>query len=160
MSADPILEFQKLFDEAKTRERADATACALATAAPNAAPSVRIVLLKGVDAEGFTFFTNYTSRKASELDMNPQAALCFFWPEMGVQVRVEGHTSRVSAEESSAYFATRPRESQLGAWASRQSTLLDSRETLLARLRDMEQKFAGHSVPCPEHWGGFGSGPP
>ena len=155
MPVDPIAEFEALFAEARAREHGDATACSLATADPSGAPSVRIVLLKDVDAKGFTFFTNYTSRKAAELDSNPRAALCFFWPTLGVQVRIEGHTSRVSREESTAYFATRPRESQLGAWASRQSAPLSSRDELLDRLRAEEERFGTGPVPCPDHWGGY-----
>jgi len=151
---DPIAEFQSLLGDARARETFDATACALATSSAGA-PSVRIVLLKDVDLRGFTFFTNYTSRKAAELDSNPHAALCFHWPTLGVQVRVEGETRRVSAEESQAYFATRPRESQLGAWASHQSAPLPSREVLLARFREHEAKFSGQPVPCPPHWGGY-----
>ena len=155
MAVDPIAEFQALFAEARVREASDATACALATATPDGAPSVRIVLLKDVDARGFTFFTNYTSRKAGELESNPRAALCFFWPTLGVQVRVEGGTRRVSTEESQAYFATRPRESQLGAWASRQSAPLASREDLLSRFREYEARWAESPVPRPEFWGGY-----
>jgi pyridoxamine 5'-phosphate oxidase len=152
---DPIAEFQSLFSQARASEAGDASACALATTTPQGAPSVRIVLLKDVDGRGFTFFTNYTSRKASELEANPRAALCFYWPSLTAQVRVEGDTSRVTRDESQAYFATRPRESQVGAWASNQSATLASREELLARFRESEARFAGADVPCPEHWGGY-----
>jgi pyridoxamine 5'-phosphate oxidase len=155
MAPDPIAEFQSLLTAAKTRETSDATACALATSSASGQPSVRIVLLKDVDERGFTFFTNYTSRKAAELDANPQAALCFYWPVLGIQVRVEGSTGRVSAAESQSYFATRPRESQLGAWASSQSAPLLSRDELLSRFREHELRFAGKTVPCPPHWGGY-----
>jgi pyridoxamine 5'-phosphate oxidase len=151
---DPIATFQSLLAQARAAEAHDATACTLATAALDAAPSARIVLLKDVDERGFTIFTNYESRKAGELAANPRAALCFLWPALGVQVRVEGGVSRVSREESEAYFATRPRESQLGAWASRQSAPLTSREALLARYREVEALYAGAAVPCPPHWGG------
>jgi len=155
MSEDPVTLFQGLLAEARTRESFDATACALATAAPDAAPSVRVVLLKDAGPEGFAFFTNYGSRKARELDANPQAALSFHWPVLGVQVRVEGRTQRVPREESVAYFSTRPRESQLGAWASSQSARIGSRDELLARYREQEARFAGGEVPCPPFWGGY-----
>jgi pyridoxamine 5'-phosphate oxidase len=155
MSEDPVALFQALFAEAKTRESFDATACALATATRDAAPSVRIVLLNDAGPAGFTFFTNDGSRKGHELDANPQAALAFHWPVLGVQVRVEGRTERVSKEESEAYFATRPRESQLGAWASAQSAPLTSRDELLAKYRERELAFEGTAVPCPPHWGGY-----
>src|SRR5262245_9162068 len=114
---DPIRAFQELWDRARTAEPGDPTAVALATADLSGAPSVRIVLLKGADEHGFVFFTNYRSRKARELEGNPRAALGFYWHTLGAQVRVEGPVARVSPEESDAYFATRPRESQLGAWA-------------------------------------------
>jgi len=152
---DPIAEFKSLLAEAAAREASDSTACALATASPSGAPSVRIVLLKDVDAAGFTFFTNYTSRKAAELDANPRAALCFYWPTLGVQIRVEGSVERVGPDESRAYFATRPRESQIGAWASRQSSPLAARDELLDRFQEQEGRFAGGAVPCPDHWGGY-----
>jgi pyridoxamine 5'-phosphate oxidase len=152
---DPIAEFESLLARAKASEPSDATACSLATATRDGVPSVRIVLLKGVDAGGFTFFTNYESRKAAELDQNPRAALCFYWPSIGAQVRVSGTTARVTPPESAAYFATRPRESQLGAWASRQSAPLASRDELLGRFREIEARYAGASVPCPPGWGGY-----
>jgi pyridoxamine 5'-phosphate oxidase len=155
MTPDPIALFQSLLVEAKAREASDATACALATSSAAGHPSVRIVLLKDVDERGFTFFTNYTSRKAAELDANPRAALCFHWPVLGIQVRAEGAAERVSTDESQAYFATRPRESQLGAWASSQSAPLASRDELLARFREQEMKFAAGPVPCPPYWGGY-----
>src|SRR5690242_4277435 len=117
---DPITEFSSLLAQARATERGDATACALATARPTGEPSVRIVLLKGVGRDGFTFFTNYESRKAAELDANARAALCFYWSSIDTQVRVEGPTARVGRSESEEYFASRPRESQLGAWASAQ----------------------------------------
>jgi len=151
---DPILEFQDLFARASTREP-DATAVALATADATGAASVRMVLLKAVDASGFVFFTNYESRKARELDVNPRAALCFYWPAIGVQVRVEGGVERVAAAESEAYFATRPRESQLGAWASRQSRPLASAEALREELARTSARFEGQPVPRPPVWGGF-----
>jgi len=154
-SADPITAFQALFARARATEPADATAVALATADASGAPSARMVLLKSADASGFVFFTNYESRKAREVAENPRAALCFHWPTLGAQVRVEGVVTRVSAEESDAYFATRARESQLGAWASRQSALLGSQAELLLRVATVAARFLGRPVPRPETWGGY-----
>ena len=151
---DPIAEFQELFARAGAREP-DATAMALATADGTGAPSVRMVLLKAVDAAGFVFFTNYESRKAAELAANPRAAICFHWPTIGVQVRVEGGVERVTAAESEAYFATRPRESQLGAWASRQSRPLASAGALREEFARTSARFADQPVPRPAVWGGF-----
>ena len=151
---DPIAEFQDLFARAGAREP-DATAMALATADATGAPSVRMVLLKAVDAAGFVFFTNYESRKAAELVANSRAALCFYWPAIGVQVRVEGGVERVTTAESEAYFETRPRESQLGAWASRQSRPLASAEALREEFARISARFAGQPVPRPPVWGGF-----
>jgi pyridoxamine 5'-phosphate oxidase len=136
-------------------EPGDATAVALATADERGCPSVRMVLLKGIEDGAFVFYTNYGSRKARELEANPRAALCFNWPAIGYQVRVEGRTGRVSAAQADAYFATRPRETQLGAWASRQSAPLDSREELLARFVEMARRFGGQPVPRPHFWGGY-----
>ena len=154
MATDPIAQFQALFARALEKEP-DATAMALATADAAGAPSVRMVLLKGVDASGFVFFTNYESRKARELAANPRAALCFYWPTLGAQVRVEGPVERVTPEESDAYFATRPRESQLGAWASPQSTPLGSPAELRASFDRVSARFAGQAVPRPDNWGGY-----
>ena len=127
----------------------------LATATANGRPAVRMVLLKGVDARGLVFFTNYTSRKAAQLTENPYAALCLHWPLLQVQVRSEGPIERVTAAESDAYFQSRPLGSQLAAWASSQSAPLPSRELLLSRYHELEQRFAGKPVPRPEFWGGF-----
>jgi pyridoxamine 5'-phosphate oxidase len=127
---------------------------ALATADADGAPSARMVLLRGADDRGFTFFTNYESRKGRELAENPRAALLFHWPQLGRQVRVEGSVERVSGEESDAYFATRPRGAQLAAWASRQSEPVETREALEARFAELEAEHAG-DVPRPPHWGGY-----
>lgn len=154
-STDPIRLFIDLFERAKAAEATDATAVALATADASGRPSVRMVLLKGIDAAGFVFFTNYDSRKARELEANRRAALCFHWPSIGSQVRVEGETERVSAHKSDAYFATRPRDSQLAAWASHQSVPLASRDELLARYEEMARRFADQAVPRPPFWGGY-----
>ena len=121
----------------------------------NTNPSVRIVLLRHFDADGFVFFTNYASRKAGELEANPRAALCFYWYWLEEQVRIEGVVARVTGEESDAYFATRPRGSQVGAWASRQSQALSSRAALEAGYREREAEFAGREVPRPPFWGGY-----
>jgi pyridoxamine 5'-phosphate oxidase len=154
MSANPIDEFQKAVARAQS-QGVDTTPAALATADGNATPSVRIVLLRGVDRRGFVFYTNYGSRKARELAVNPRASLCFFWPTLDEQIRIEGSVERVSDDESDAYFTGRPRGSELGAWASSQSDVLDSRETFERRSTEVEQRFAGQSVPRPPFWGGY-----
>ncbi|QQR89942.1 MAG: pyridoxamine 5'-phosphate oxidase [Myxococcales bacterium] len=152
---DPISRFQERFDEAKLKESGDATAAALATADRAARPSVRIVLLKDFSEKGFVFYTNFGSSKASDLAQNPQAALCFFWPTLAEQVRIEGTVSRVSEAEADAYFKSRPHESQVGAWASKQSRSLDSRTTLESRFDDFKKQFKKGEVPRPEFWGGY-----
>lgn len=152
--ADPLALFLELFGRARAEEPFDATACALATASRDGQPAVRMVLLKGADPSGFVFFTNYESRKGRELTANPRAALCFHWPRLSIQVRVEGPVERTSAAESDEYFATRPRGSQLGAWASDQSRPLGARGELLERVTATEARFPGE-VPRPSHWGGF-----
>jgi pyridoxamine 5'-phosphate oxidase len=152
---DPIARFVELFEKAKASEPHDATAMALATADARGRPSVRMVLLKGADARGFVFFTNFGSRKGRELEQNPFAALTIHWPAAKQQVRVEGRVEHVSDEESDAYFASRPRQSQLGAWASEtQSAPVGSREEIESRLRDFAARFPD-VVPRPPHWGGF-----
>ena len=151
---DPIALFNERFAEAKRVEPHDATAVTLATADLHGRPSARMVLLKGADERGFTFFTNRTSRKGRDLSENPFAALCFHWPALQEQVRVEGSVALVDDGESDAYFASRPRESQIGAWASEQSAPLGSREALIARVREIEARFPGE-VPRPPHWGGY-----
>jgi pyridoxamine 5'-phosphate oxidase len=152
---DPIERFHELFAQAKSRETHDPTAMALATADASGRPSVRMVLLKGADEAGFAFYTNFGSRKARELAARPQAALCLHWPVMAVQVRVEGAVEPVTAEEANAYFATRPRRSQIGAWASIQSAPLPGRHWLVARYLSFAAKFGGQEIPRPEFWGGF-----
>jgi len=132
-----------------------AEAAALGTASPDGAPAVRMVLLKGFDARGFRFYTNYESRKGRELEANPRAALTFHWAVLERQVRIEGSVTRLTEAESAAYFASRPRGSRIGAWASRQSDVLDRRETLEDRVRDAERRFAGGDVPLPPFWGGY-----
>lgn len=154
-SDDPIAAFQALRERARTQEPLDGTAAVLATVDGEGQPSARVVLLKGVDQDGFQLFTNYESRKARELAANPRAALVFWWPTLETQVRIEGRVERLTRKENEAYFATRPRESQLGAWASRQSERLPSREELEARFEQESQRFAGQDVPCPAGWGGY-----
>lgn len=130
-------------------------AMSLATATPDGEPSVRMVLLKEVEGRDFVFYTNFRSRKAAELDANPRAALCFHWPVLERQVRIAGGVERIGADKSAAYFATRPRGSQLGAWASRQSAPLASHDELEARFRKVKERFQGVDVPLPEFWGGY-----
>jgi len=151
----PIPEFEAAFARAARAAPSDPTAVALATAERDGRPSARMVLLKGVDGRGFLFYSNYESRKGRELAENPRAALCFYWPWIDEQVRVEGRVERLPAAESDAYFATRPRGSQLGAWASYQSQPLPSRFALLRRVAALEARWLGRAVPRPPHWGGY-----
>lgn len=151
---DPYEAFANWFAEADALID-QAEAAALATADAHGVPSARIVLHKGVVNGGFTFFTNYESRKAAELAEDAPAALLFFWQPLKHQVRIEGRVRRMTRSQSQAYFATRDRESQLGAWASKQSHPLSSRDQLLADVENCRQRFAGSDVPCPEHWGGY-----
>jgi pyridoxamine 5'-phosphate oxidase len=152
---DPIREFLTLRAQVGPGEFEDGTAAVLATADASGRPSVRTVLVKHVDERGFAFFTNYGSRKARELDANPRAALCFFWPSAHRQVVVDGRVTRVVEAESDAYFAGRPRGSQLAAWASRQSAPLDTRAELEASFREHETRFRGQPVARPPFWGGY-----
>ena len=153
-SVDPITEFLNARERAASHQ-VDTAPVALATADGSGRPSVRMVLLRGVDDRGFTFFTNYNSRKSSDLGANPHAALCFHWVALDEQIRVEGRVERLPAEESDLYFASRARGSQLGAWASAQSEVLPAREKLEEEYRAVEQKFADQPVPRPPFWGGF-----
>ena len=153
-SVNPITEFLSAVERAAAHQ-VDTAPVALATADAEGHPSVRMVLLRGVDEHGFSFFTNYNSRKARDLDGNPHAALCFHWIALDEQIRVEGRVERLTAEESDRYFAGRPRGSQLGAWASAQSTVLPAREKLEQEYRSTEERFAGQPVPRPPFWGGF-----
>jgi pyridoxamine 5'-phosphate oxidase len=153
-SADPITEFQNAIERAKAHQ-VDTAPVVLATSDAAGRPSARLVLLRGVDARGFVFFTNYNSRKGRELSGNPHAALCFYWASLDEQIRIEGRVERVTAEESDAYFAGRPRGSQLGAWASDQSNVLPSRESLEEKYREIERRFEGRTVERPSFWGGF-----
>jgi pyridoxamine 5'-phosphate oxidase len=152
---DPIERFRELLAQAKAQETHDATAVALATADASGRPAVRMVLLKDADEHGLVFYTNYGSRKAGELGRNPQAALCFFWPVLYTQVRVEGLVSPVSEAESDAYFASRPRGHQLAAWASRQSAPLESRRDLIESYEQAEARFGEGKIARPPYWGGY-----
>ena len=153
-SADPITEFLSAVERAQAHQ-IDTAPVLLATADSQGRPSARMVLLRGADPRGFVFFTNYNSRKGRELTANPHAALCFYWPSIDEQIRIEGSVERVTSDESDAYFGSRPRGSQLGAWASDQSEVLPSRETLEERYRDIERRFADQPVQRPPFWGGF-----
>ncbi len=152
---DPIRQFRVWLEAAQKAGLREPNAMTLATCTPDGQPSARMVLLRGLDENGFAFFTSYESRKAGELTANSLAALVFWWPALERQVRVEGSVERTSAEESDAYFGTRPRGSQLGAWASKQSEVLAGRNMLEQRMAELEQKYAGGEVPRPPFWGGF-----
>jgi pyridoxamine 5'-phosphate oxidase len=151
VAGDPLEQFRRWFAEAQAADIRAPHAMALATAGP----SVRMVLLKDADENGFVFFTGYESRKAKELVANPRAALLFYWDPLGRQVRVEGTVERVAPEESDAYFATRPRAAQVAAAASRQGRLLTNRAELDERFAELEQEHAGRDVARPDHWGGY-----
>jgi pyridoxamine 5'-phosphate oxidase len=155
MDADPLRQFEKWFQQALAAKLPEPNAMTLATATPDGQPSARVVLLKGCDASGFTFFTNYDSRKGRELTANPRAALLFFWSELQRQVRIEGTVERISEAESDAYFRSRPLGSRLGACASQQSEVIASRDLLEDRVRELAQRFPDGEVPRPPHWGGL-----
>ena len=151
---DPLKQFALWFDEALKAEVNEANACSLGTATPDGKPSVRIVLLKGYDENGFTFFTNYESRKGQELNLNPQAAMTFFWHSLERQVRIEGRVEVVSATESDEYFHSRPEGSRLGAWASPQSNPISKNE-LEKRLKEFTDQYGEKNPPRPPFWGGY-----
>jgi pyridoxamine 5'-phosphate oxidase len=155
LAADPIEQFRAWLHQALVAELPEPYAMTLATCTTDGWPSARIVLLRGFSEAGFTFFTSYDGRKARELDANRRAALVFYWNELERQVRVEGTIERTTSEESDAYFRTRPRGSQLGAWASNQSEVIASRAVLEQRLAELEKRFAGCDVPRPPFWGGY-----
>ena len=152
---DPIKQFQLWFDDALAAKLPLAEAMTLATATPEGRPSARMVLLKEVDDEGFVFYTNYHSAKAAQLESNPYAALVFYWNPLDRQVRVEGRVERTSTEESELYFQTRPRESQIGAWASPQSSVIEGRDVLEQRAHELEEYYRDREIECPGHWGGY-----
>jgi pyridoxamine 5'-phosphate oxidase len=155
LDRDPLAQFRRWFDEATERGVSEPDAMALATATPAGAPSLRMVLMKGIDERGVTFFTNYGSRKADDLEQNPRAALLFHWPELGRQVRIEGPVQRIAREKSAAYARGRPRDSQLSALASPQSRPVPSRAWLEERVAALDREHAHHELPAPEHWGGY-----
>jgi len=155
INRNPIAQFQAWFNDAIAAKLPLPEAMTLATATPDGKPSARMVLLKQVDDDGFVFFTNYNSAKAAQLDANPFAALVFYWSRLDRQVRVEGSVVRTSAQESRDYFKTRPRESQIGAWASAQSEVISGRDVLEQRARELEDLYSDREIDCPEHWGGY-----
>jgi len=152
---DPFTVFGQWLDKAREIDPEGYDVMMLATADQAGQPSVRAVLLKGYDESGFVFYTNYESRKGVQLRNNPKAALAFYWKELDCQVRAEGLVEQVTEAEADAYFASRPRGAQIGAWASEQSRPLEARETLEQRVLEFEQKFAGQDVPRPAYWSGF-----
>jgi pyridoxamine 5'-phosphate oxidase len=154
-AADPISLFEEWFSEAVATGMRLPEAMALATATRKGVPSIRMVLLRGLENGRFAFFTNYQSRKGRELERNPHAALLFHWPLLERQVRVEGGVRKLTRRESNAYFQARPRESQLAAWASAQSSVIPNRESLEAEYERARTRFAGKNVPCPPYWGGY-----
>ena len=153
--SNPFELFAEIFQQAANAGIPESNSVSLATASPVGRPSVRIVLLKGFDNSGFVFYTNLESRKGRELLANPHAALCFFWQPLGRQIRVEGAVEPVTPAEADAYFASRARGSQIGAWASAQSSELDSRQELLDRVAAIEERFKDADIPRPGHWSGF-----
>ena len=155
MAADAIAQFEEWFEQARAAGLPEPNAMTLATATAAGEPSARMVLLKGLDDRGFVFYTNYESQKGRELAENPRAALVFYWPELERQVRVSGAVSRVSREASEAYFRSRPEGHRLGAWASKQSAVVEGRATLETSLEEARARFAGSEVPLPENWGGY-----
>jgi pyridoxamine 5'-phosphate oxidase len=155
VSADPVAQFARWFAEAQAANVPEPNAMTLATADASGAPSARIVLLKAFDARGFTFFTNYDSRKGRELEANPRAALCFFCQPLERQVRVEGTVEKVGRAESEAYFRSRPRQAQVGAWVSQQSAPLTSRAELERIEAELQARFGDGPVPLPDYWGGY-----
>ncbi len=155
LARDPVRQFEKWFQEVEAAKIPEPNAAVLATAARDGRPSARMVLLKGVDGRGFVFYTNYDSRKGRELEANPRAAFVFPWIALERQVIVEGAVTRVAREESEAYFHSRPRASQLAAWASPQSSIIAGRDALDDAMKAMEKKYSGREAPLPANWGGF-----
>ncbi|MFC0398408.1 pyridoxamine 5'-phosphate oxidase [Paraburkholderia rhizosphaerae] len=154
LDRDPILQFEKWFAQAIEAQLPEPNAMTLATVDAHGHPAARIVLIKGVDPRGFVFFTNYESRKGREIENNPRASLLFHWIELERQVRIEGTVEKTSAAESDAYYASRPLESRIGAWASEQSQVIESRAALEAREREIRAQYGDHP-PRPPHWGGY-----
>ncbi|MBS4029435.1 MAG: pyridoxamine 5'-phosphate oxidase [Ignavibacteriales bacterium] len=159
VSPNPFAQFRTWFEDLLYTEPTEPTAMTLATSTKSGSVSVRTVLMKGFDEKGFIFFSNYDSRKGKELTENPQAALLFYWMDLGRQVRIEGRVEKLSREESKRYFHSRPRESQIGAWTSQQSSVIASRKILEEEYTQMQNKFAGKEIPLPPFWGGFSLAP-
>ena len=155
LDADPIKQFERWLNDAVAAGQVEPTAMTLATATRDGRPSARVVLLKGVEQNGFVFFTNYKSQKGHEIEANPHVELCFFWDKLERTVRVHGTVSRTSREESEAYFRQRPKRSQIGALASNQSEVVADREVLERRFAELEKQYETTDVPTPLHWGGF-----
>lgn len=155
LNDDPFLQFEKWFAEANDNQLHTANSLSLATVDSDGMPSVRTVLLKSFDRDGFVFYTNYNSRKSRELEVNPKAAMLFYWREFDRQVKIQGAVTKVSAAESLKYFASRPRGSQLGAWCSDQSAPVESRHALQMAFDSMKAKFSDGDIPLPDFWGGF-----
>jgi pyridoxamine 5'-phosphate oxidase len=155
VAADPFHQFSVWLDEALRSEIIDANAMTLATSTKDGRPSARVVLLKSFDKDGFVFYTNYKSKKAQDLAANPYASLHFFWPQLERQIEICGTVGKVSREESIEYFASRPPDSQLGAWASNQSSQIPERKVLEEQMAQLKTKYDGAEIPCPEFWGGF-----
>lgn len=155
VDANPIGQFQRWFEQALAAELPEPNAMTLATVTAEGKPAARMVLLKGFDQQGFVFYTNYLSRKGQDLSQAPWAALVFWWAELERQVRIEGQVTKVSAQETDTYFYSRPRGSQLGAWASEQSRVIGDRTILEHRLQELEQHYQDQPIPRPPHWGGY-----
>jgi pyridoxamine 5'-phosphate oxidase len=155
LPSDPVVLFRRWYDDAERAGIHLPNATALATASAGGRPSIRHVLLRGIEGRGFVFYTNHGSRKGSEIGENPRAAFSIYWRELDRQISVTGDVARVSAEESDAYFASRPREARLGAWASRQSSELGSRDELMERFAALDAEYPGDDVPRPSFWGGY-----
>ena len=155
VAKDPFTQFGAWMAEALNSQVLDATAMLLATADANGRPSSRVVLLKSFDENGFVFYTNYNSKKAADIGENPQVSLHFFWPDLERQLIIKGTAEKISRDESEEYFNSRPEDSKLGAWASKQSSVVSSREQLEAQFADAERRFRGQEIPCPPFWGGF-----
>ena len=151
----PITFFKQWFDEALKSEVMEPNAMSLATVTTAGTPNSRMVLLKGIEEKSIQFYTNYNSDKGQELEENPAAAVTFWWPELERQVRIWGTAAKLSEKESDSYFQSRPRESQLGAWASDQSSEIDSRESLKKQFEKVQERFEGKEIPKPKHWGGY-----
>ena len=152
---DPIQQFRNWFEEALKAEIPEPSAMIVSTSTPDGRPSARVLLLKDITANGFVFFTNYNSRKGQEIEKNPFASFTFFWSELERQVRIEGKLEKTDAQRSDEYFQSRPRGSQLGAWASPQSEEIPDRGVLETKEKELQEKFQGKEVPRPEHWGGY-----